>query len=189
MRKSVRAVLGFVAPSILVLSATALQAVFNPPMVVWRMRAEEGRVYFIDRGQDANIKVGVSLGHFSADAGVRGDPLIRMKTPVKGDLVIPELKIDSSVLYAPGVTKLQAQVVAEELEKDRALRRSPDEAANQDLSVRRAEKVRDYLVNNFEKITSDMISAAGYGESRPLVRNDAPVYRAPKRRIEVIVWD
>jgi len=237
---SVRAVLRLVAPAILVCSATASLAAFNPPVVVRSTQAEEGRVYFIDRGQDANIKVGdelnvfrvtsrpggqkggesvrlqlgtmtiieseagVSLGLFNADAGIRGNPLLRMKIPVKGDLVIPKLKIDSSVLFAPGAATLQAQVVAEELAKVVQFVRSfspsklvveghtdsdGDEAANQDLSLRRAEMVRDYLVNNFTEITPDMVSATGYGESRPLVRNDTPENRALNRRIEIIVWE
>lgn len=235
-----RALLGLVAPSVLLLSAAASQAAFNPPVVVRSMQSAQGRIYFIDRGQDANIKVGdelnvfreiempgspqgsrpvrlqlgtmrimeseagVSLGRFSADPSIRGNPLIRMKTPVKGDLVIPKLKIDSSVLFQPGSATLQGQVVREELDKVVQFVRSfspsklvveghtdsdGDEAANQQLSVQRAEMVRDYLINNYTEITPGMVSAQGYGESRPIVRNDTPENRALNRRIEIVVWE
>jgi hypothetical protein len=36
---------------------------------------------------------------------------------MKADLVIPKLKIDSSVLFQPGATALQGQVVQGELDK------------------------------------------------------------------------
>ncbi|MFC1526094.1 OmpA family protein [Candidatus Latescibacterota bacterium] len=123
---------------------------------------------------------------------------------MKGDLVIPKLKIDSSVLFEAGAATLQGQVVREELLKivDFVRSFSPsklvieghtdsdgDEAANQDLSVRRAEMVRDYLISNYTEITPEMVSAQGYGESRPLVRNDTPENRALNRRIEIVVWE
>lgn len=239
MGTAVRAVTRVVGPALVVLSAVTAQAAFNPPVVIRSMRAEQGRIYFMDRGQDANIKVGdelnvfrvvakpggqgglsariqlgtmtitesedgVSLGLFNVDAGLSGNPLVRMKIPVKGDLVIPKLKIDSSVLFAPGAATLQAQVVREELDKVVQFVRSfspsklvieghtdsdGDEAANQDLSVQRAEMVMNFLIDNYTEITSDMVSAEGHGESRPLVRNDTPENRALNRRIEILVWE
>lgn len=37
---------------------TSLQAAFKPPVIVRVVPSEQGRIYFIDRGLDANIKVG-----------------------------------------------------------------------------------------------------------------------------------
>ena len=129
--------------------ATSLQAAFKPPVIVRVVPSEQGRIYFIDRGLDANIKVGdvlnvfrqqtragspadrilmgtmeitaseegVPLGRFTVDASIQGNLLIHMKLPVKNDLVLPKLKIDSSVLFDPGAATLLLQVVQEELDK------------------------------------------------------------------------
>lgn len=226
-----------VALAVLMLWVTAAQAAFNPPVVVRSVDSAQGRLYFIDRGLDANIKVGdvlnvfrevtlrgepqplriqlgtmkitaceegISLGRFIADTGIAGNPMIRMKIPVRDDLVIPKLKIDSSVLFQPGLATLQGQVVQEELDKVVQFVRSfspsklvieghtdsdGDEDANQTLSVQRAEMVRDYLVNNYTEITAAMVSAEGFGETRPMVSNDTPENRALNRRIEIVVWE
>jgi outer membrane protein OmpA-like peptidoglycan-associated protein len=201
--------------------------------------AAEGRIYFIDRGIDASIKVGdvlnvfrdiqvrsagsrkslrvqlgtmaivssetgVSLGRFIPAAGLDEDPMIRMKTPVKNDLVIPKLKIDASVLFDAGAATLQAQVVKEELDKVVDFVRSfnpskltieghtdsdGDEGANQTLSELRAEMIMNYLINNYEEIRPAMITARGYGETRPIVTNDTPENRALNRRIEIVVLE
>ncbi|MFC1526093.1 hypothetical protein ACFL6X_04695 [Candidatus Latescibacterota bacterium] len=68
---AVRTVSGLVAASALMLSATASQAAFNPPVVVRSMKSAQGRIYFIDRGQDANIKVGDILNVFRVVAMTR----------------------------------------------------------------------------------------------------------------------
>ncbi len=58
---------------------------------------------------------------------------------------------------------------------------------NQGLSERRANSVRDYLVS--KGISSDRMSARGYGESRPVATNDTDEGRAQNRRVELIVLD
>jgi OOP family OmpA-OmpF porin len=57
------------------------------------------------------------------------------------------------------------------------------DAYNQKLSERRAQAVRDYLVNNFG-LDGNLFSAVGYGESRPIASNDTEAGRAENRRIE-----
>ena len=54
------------------------------------------------------------------------------------------------------------------------------EAANQDLSERRAQSVRAYLVT--QGVAEDRIAAVGYGESRPVADNGTPTGRAENRR-------
>jgi OOP family OmpA-OmpF porin len=53
---------------------------------------------------------------------------------------------------------------------------------NQKLSERRADAVRDSLVNDFG-VPSSRVSSAGYGESRPLTTNDTAEGRAENRRV------
>ena len=54
--------------------------------------------------------------------------------------------------------------------------------ANQDLSERRAEAVKSYLVGN--GLAAEQITVVGFGESKPLVSNSTARNRARNRRIE-----
>jgi outer membrane protein OmpA-like peptidoglycan-associated protein len=56
---------------------------------------------------------------------------------------------------------------------------------NQDLSQRRAQSVRDYLVSR--GIATDRITAQGFGLTRPIADNGSPEGRANNRRVEIIV--
>jgi outer membrane protein OmpA-like peptidoglycan-associated protein len=56
---------------------------------------------------------------------------------------------------------------------------------NQDLSQRRAQSVRDYLVTR--GIAADRVTAAGYGSSRSVADNKSPEGRANNRRVEIVV--
>jgi outer membrane protein OmpA-like peptidoglycan-associated protein len=56
---------------------------------------------------------------------------------------------------------------------------------NQQLSERRAESVRSYLVQS--GVPANTITAMGYGESKPVASNDTPSGRQRNRRVEMIV--
>jgi outer membrane protein OmpA-like peptidoglycan-associated protein len=58
-------------------------------------------------------------------------------------------------------------------------------AFNQDLSQKRAQSVRDYLVSR--GIASDRITAEGFGSSRSIADNASPEGRANNRRVEIVV--
>ncbi len=58
-------------------------------------------------------------------------------------------------------------------------------AHNQELSQRRAESVRAYLVSR--GVASDRITAAGFGDTRPIADNKSPEGRANNRRVEIVV--
>lgn len=60
------------------------------------------------------------------------------------------------------------------------------EARNRALSQRRAIAVREHLLLHLP-ISADRISAAGYGETRPVATNDTEEGRARNRRIEVVL--
>ncbi|MGH9338397.1 MAG: OmpA family protein [Acidobacteriota bacterium] len=61
------------------------------------------------------------------------------------------------------------------------------EEYNQELSERRAQSVRDYLVAS--GIDADIISTEGYGKSRPLVLDASSEGRAKNRRVEIAIID
>jgi outer membrane protein OmpA-like peptidoglycan-associated protein len=56
---------------------------------------------------------------------------------------------------------------------------------NQNLSERRAESVRDYLVQ--QGIARDAIASHGFGEAQPVASNDNAAGRQRNRRVELIV--
>jgi OmpA-OmpF porin, OOP family len=60
------------------------------------------------------------------------------------------------------------------------------DAYNQGLSERRANAVRDVLVNQYG-VAADRVSSEGYGESRPVADNGTDEGRAVNRRVEAAV--
>ncbi|WP_230657987.1 OmpA family protein [Psychrobacter sp. I-STPA10] len=54
---------------------------------------------------------------------------------------------------------------------------------NQDLSQRRAESVKSYLVSR--GVDSNRIMTYGFGETRPIANNDTEAGRAKNRRVEI----
>ncbi len=60
------------------------------------------------------------------------------------------------------------------------------EAYNQKLSERRAESVKNYLVEKFG-IDSSRLSTKGYGESKPVATNKSAAGRQKNRRIDAII--
>lgn len=60
-----------------------------------------------------------------------------------------------------------------------------DEAMNLDLSQRRAAAVRQALIDRFA-VDGARLSAAGYGETKPLAGNDTPEGRARNRRVVAV---
>jgi outer membrane protein OmpA-like peptidoglycan-associated protein len=58
-------------------------------------------------------------------------------------------------------------------------------AYNQDLSQRRAQSVRDYLVSR--GIAADRVTSQGFGPSRSIAENTSAEGRANNRRVEIVV--
>jgi outer membrane protein OmpA-like peptidoglycan-associated protein len=56
---------------------------------------------------------------------------------------------------------------------------------NQDLSQRRADSVRTYLIS--QGVSSDRITSQGFGLARPIADNASPEGRANNRRVEIVV--
>jgi len=62
-----------------------------------------------------------------------------------------------------------------------------DDAANQQLSERRAKAVRDALLAR--GIDAARVDAVGYGETRPIADNATPSGRQKNRRIDIVLSD
>lgn len=144
-----------------------------------------------------------SIGRFIPSDAAMAHPLIRFKTAMKGDIVVPRLVIDNSVLFDPGQAGLKAGAAGEfqkvatfvqlfspaKLVIEGHTDSDGDAEANLKLSEQRAKSVKDYLVASFNFITAAMIDAKGYGEEQPIVPNDSPENKQLNRRIEVLVWE
>ncbi len=145
---------------------------------------------------------GSSMGSFAPGAKINL-PIIKYKVPMKQDLVVPRLIIDSGVLFNPGDAALNPGVAAEfQKVADFIQNFSPnkiiieghtdsdgDEDPNQLLSDQRSEAVVLYLVNTYPFITTGMIESRGYGETQPIAPNDSPENKKLNRRIEVVIWE
>ncbi len=59
------------------------------------------------------------------------------------------------------------------------------EEYNQDLSERRADAVKGYLVR--QGVETARLSSAGRGESAPVADNDSAAGRQQNRRVEVVI--
>jgi len=56
---------------------------------------------------------------------------------------------------------------------------------NQQLSEKRAEAVRDYLIQ--QGISSDSVVASGFGKTAPVASNETPEGRQQNRRVELVL--
>ncbi len=110
--------------------------------------------------------------------------VIRLKTirfPVGQEVIMPEnYVLLSKVQKAIGVFA-QPDVVVEGHSDS-----TGQEATNLELSQRRADAVRQYLVAN-RTLSADKLKAVGFGSARPLASNQTPEGRAVNRRIDLVI--
>ena len=62
-----------------------------------------------------------------------------------------------------------------------------DEKSNQQLSLRRAEAVRNWMLQTSD-IPATCFAVQGLGESQPAATNDTPQGRAVNRRVESVLF-
>jgi outer membrane protein OmpA-like peptidoglycan-associated protein len=158
---------------------------------------------FIGTMEITTAQRGHSLGRFTPNAMAMLQPSIKYKIPVKNDIVVPRLILDSGVLFDPGSDDLKPKVEEEFAKIANFVQNfSPSkliieghtdadgpEDLNMKLSELRAENVRLYLINAYDFITPAMVESKGYGESLPFVNNDTPENKSLNRRIEIVVWE
>jgi outer membrane protein OmpA-like peptidoglycan-associated protein len=63
---------------------------------------------------------------------------------------------------------------------------SGDRGANQRLSQSRAEAVREFMVDDL-KVAAGQVTAIGYGDSRPIAKNETAEGRRMNRRIDLVI--
>lgn len=142
-----------------------------------------------DRRQDAEKRAAQAAADLAAFASVRQDATRGLVITLSGGVLFASNKSD---LLPSAQTKLDE--VARALAKNDGASTIVVEGHtdsqggstyNQDLSLRRAQAVRDYLVTR--GIASDRVTATGYGLTRPIADNASPEGRANNRRVEIVV--
>ena len=113
------------------------------------------------------------------------------------------MSLSESALFPPGEARLQPRSIPVMRKVGEALSRVPGQIrleghtddtpiqtrlypSNWQLSTARATAVLKFLIRQ-KSISLDRLSAAGYGEYRPLVPNDTPENRAKNRRVDVVI--
>jgi outer membrane protein OmpA-like peptidoglycan-associated protein len=143
-----------------------------------------------------------SMGRFTPSPSIDSQPLVKYKTALKSDMVMPRLALSASVLFDQGQFNLKPGTASEFDKVGAILKGFPsakilisghtdadgDAQTNLRLSEQRAEAVRLYLINTFN-IEAARIESKGFGEEQPIVPNDTPENKTLNRRIEVSVWE
>lgn len=87
-------------------------------------------------------------------------------------------EIADALLRNPGIRRVEIQGHTDS---------SGEDAHNMDLSQRRADAVRQWLID--AGVEADRLTSVGYGETRPLVPNITAANRARNRRVQFIILD
>jgi len=136
-----------------------------------------------DKKQQARLRSQFQKGDADILVNLDGSLLIRLT----GLQFVPaHSKIDDK--YQPLLKRLHAAL---EVYADRNVRieghtdNVGDVKPNQQLSLKRAESVRDVLIA--AGTDGGRLKALGYGEVRPIASNDFPQGRAMNRRIDIVI--
>jgi outer membrane protein OmpA-like peptidoglycan-associated protein/CheY-like chemotaxis protein len=95
------------------------------------------------------------------------------------------IKEESSALLDEIVARIQRQKGVQKISIEGHSDSEGAEAFNVELSRLRAEAVKTYLADN--GIAKNVLSAAGFGSSRPLVSDDKPTEQGKNRRVEFVL--
>jgi outer membrane protein OmpA-like peptidoglycan-associated protein len=142
-----------------------------------------------DRRQDAEKRALQAAADLAAFASVKQDAVRGMVITLSGGVLFAS---NRSELLPSAQVKLNE--VAEALTKNDSDSKIVVEGHtdsqgggdyNMELSRRRAQTVRDYLVSRH--IASDRVTSTGYGLTRPIADNGSPEGRANNRRVEIVV--
>ena len=111
----------------------------------------------------------------------------------KGSLALRNILFDTGKATLKAESSKELQLVIDVLKQDETLRLEVQghtdnvgqSAANLTLSQQRAAAVRDYLVKT-GGIAAARLTAAGYGDTRPVAPNTTDEGRAQNRRVEIV---
>ena len=166
-----------------------------------RVYVNEKKIFDVPRGMPEGVKYNMlrfEMGGESAPmiASFRvaaGLPDMRNKLITEGKLVSYGIYFDVNRAEVKPTSYATLKEIAQVLKENPAVRikilghtdSDGDEAANSDLSKRRAAAVKQELVNAFG-IDAARIETDGKGEMQPVAANDTPGNKAKNRRVEFV---
>jgi outer membrane protein OmpA-like peptidoglycan-associated protein len=140
------------------------------------------------RRQDADRRAAKAAADLAAFASVKQDPRGMVITLSGGVLFVTnksDLLPGAQVKLNQVADALATQDTESKIVVDGYTDSQGAAAYNMDLSQRRAQSVRDYLVTR--GIAPDRITAQGFGLNSPVADNATPEGRANNRRVEIVV--
>jgi outer membrane protein OmpA-like peptidoglycan-associated protein len=151
----------------------------------YRVKADKERLAAEKRFNELFNKVQGYFKDDEAEVYKQGDRLVirckAIKFPVGQAVIVPE-NYDLLAKVQRAITTFGRPKIIVEGHTDSTGTR----ANNELLSQKRAESVRSYLVAN-GTLPGHLITAVGYGPSRPLAPNETAAGRAINRRIDVVI--
>lgn len=122
-----------------------------------------------------------------------GGKSMRDQLDETGRIVTHGILFDSGSWKIKGESYKTLKEIGELLSEDTSLRLSieghtdsdGDDAYNSDLSQKRAESVRSYLVKTYG-VAEDRLEAKGWGETKPIDTNNTAEGKANNRRVELV---
>ncbi len=141
-----------------------------------------------DRAAEADKRAAQAAADLAAFASVKQEPR-GMVITLSGSVLFAsnhaELLPSAQVKLNEVALALTRQDVESKITVEGHTDSQGEPAYNQDLSQRRAQSVRDYLVSR--GIAADRVTAQGFGLTRPIADNASAEGRANNRRVEIVV--
>jgi len=147
-------------------------------------------------GAAAGAAVGAAIGHRmdKQEQELRQIEGVEVTRPSEGQI---DVRLTSDILFDTDSAALRTQSRSTLRDLATNIRQYPDDlidveghtdstgttSHNQDLSKRRANSVRDFLVDN--GVPSRNVTAVGFGETQPKSTNSTPEGRQLNRRVEI----
>ena len=147
-------------------------------------------------GAAAGAAIGGAIGHRmdQQEKELREIPGVEVTRPSENEIAV---RLTSDILFDLDSSALRPESRSTLRDLANNFQRYPDELIdveghtdstgtpeyNQALSERRANSVRDYLVE--DSVPSRKITAVGFGETRPKATNSTPEGRQLNRRVEI----
>lgn len=156
----------------------------------WQILAEaegfgtEGRVLRVDAARAALTRVDFSL---SPPKAVVAQKEVVIREAVRFDFNADTLRPDSDALLRQVAGLLLAHPELRRIEVQGHTDDVGDPAYNLDLSQRRVEVVRDWLIQH--GVDGARLEAKGYGETQPLASNATEAGQAANRRVQFLILE
>lgn len=142
-----------------------------------------------ERRQQAEARAAQAAADLAKFASVKQDPVRGMVITLSGGVLFESAKWQLLPGAEGKLNEVADALTKQDVSSTIAVEGHTDsqgkDAANQELSQKRAESVRTYLVSR--GIAADRITASGFGAARSVGDNASPEGRANNRRVEIVV--